>query len=56
MPDNERLTRALEAQDGIDAVRLPWYAMRRLPKALRDNAFAVRVLASCRTVFSPFST
>ena len=55
MPDNERLTRALEAQDGIDAVRLPWYAMRRLPKALRDNAFAVRVLGELQNgIFTVF--
>ena len=55
MPDNERLTRALEAQDGIDSVRLPWYAMRRLPKALRDNAFAVRVLGELQNgIFTVF--
>ena len=55
MPDNERLTRALEAQDGIDSVRLPWYAMRRLPKTLRDNAFAVRVLGELQNgIFTVF--
>lgn len=44
MPDNERLTRALSAQlDGAE-IDLPFFPLRRLPKVLRDNDFAVRVI------------
>ena len=44
MPDNERLTRALEDATGCAEIKLPFYAMSRLPKALRDAAWRVRVL------------
>ena len=44
MPDNERLTWALEEQTGCARVELPFYPMRRLPKALRDAQWKVRVI------------
>ena len=44
MPDNERLTWALEEATGCEKVVLPFYAMSRLPKALRDAEWQVRVL------------
>lgn len=44
MPDNERLTRALCEKAGCETVRLPFFAMHRLPSALRENNFSVRVL------------
>ena len=44
MPDNERLTRALEDATGCTEIKLPFYAMSRLPKALRDAEWRVRVL------------
>ena len=44
MPDNERLTWALEEAAGCEKVVLPFYAMSRLPKALRDAEWQVRVL------------
>ncbi len=44
MPDNERLTWALEETTGCEKVVLPFYAMSRLPKALRDAEWQVRVL------------
>ena len=44
MPDNERLTRALEEATGCERIELPFYPMSRLPKALRDAEWKVRVL------------
>ena len=44
MPDNERLTRALEEATGCEKIELPFYPMSRLPKALRDAEWKVRVL------------
>ena len=44
MPDNERLTRALEETTGCERIELPFYPMSRLPKALRDAEWKVRVL------------
>ena len=55
MPDNERLTWALEEKTGCEKIRLPFYAMSRLPKALRDAQWKVRVLGEqkdgCFTVY-----
>ena len=55
MPDNERLTRALEAATGCEEIRLPFYALRRLPKALREHSFRIRVLGEqsekCFTIY-----
>lgn len=44
MPDNERLTWALEEATGCERIELPFYPMNRLPKALRDAEWKVRVL------------
>ena len=55
MPDNERLTRALQDATGCEEIRLPFYAMSRLPKALRDAAWRVRVLGEEKNgVFTVF--
>ena len=42
MPDNERLTWALEEATGCK-ISLPFYALAKLPRVLRDNGFRVRV-------------
>ncbi len=42
MPDNERLTRALEAAGGVDGVTLPYFVIKKLPDVLRDNQFHVK--------------
>ncbi len=42
MPDNERLVRVLEAETEC-TVSLPFYALRKLPEALRENHFKLRV-------------
>ena len=42
MPDNERLERALEAATGC-RVSLPFFALRKLPEALRESNFTLRV-------------
>lgn len=44
MPDNERLTWALEEATGCERIELPFYPMSRLPKALRDAEWKVRIL------------
>ena len=41
MPDNERLARALAAQLGVETVDIPFSAMRRLAKVLREGNFTV---------------
>lgn len=42
MPDNERLMRAIKAQeDCVETVILPYSVMRKLPDALRENNFSV---------------
>ena len=42
MPDNERLTRALEAATGCN-ITLPFYPLRRLPRSLREANYQLRV-------------
>ena len=44
MPDNERLLRALEAELGISGIELPYYPLKKLPRLLRENNFAVKVI------------
>lgn len=44
MPDNERLTRSLCAQDGIERAILPYSVLRSLAKTLRDSSFHVQVV------------
>ncbi len=43
MPDNERLTRAIEAQTGVQRVVIPCSVMRRLAHTLRKEHFSVCV-------------
>jgi hypothetical protein len=42
MPDNERLTWALEEATGCK-ISLPFFALAKLPAVLRENGFRVRV-------------
>ena len=44
MPDNERLSWAIEAATGIESVKLTYHVLRKLPDALRDNEFHVNVV------------
>ena len=44
MPDNERLEWALKAELGCERVSMPFYALRKLPKTLRDCNFRVKVI------------
>ncbi len=44
MPDNERLTRALESESGCE-VTLPFYPLRKLPQVLRDADYRLHVCA-----------
>ena len=47
MPDNERFTRALQAEVGADkSIRISYKIMIKLPKVLRDNNWHVKVLIS----------
>ena len=42
MPDNERLTRALQEAGGVENVRLPYFVIKKLPDVLRDSHFHVK--------------
>ncbi len=44
MPDNERLSWAIEAATGIENVKLTYQVLKKLPDALRDNEFHVNVV------------
>jgi uncharacterized 2Fe-2S/4Fe-4S cluster protein (DUF4445 family) len=44
MPDNERLTWAIQAQAGVDKVTLPYFVIRKLPDVLRASKFNVKVI------------
>ena len=44
MPDNERLSWAIEAATGIENVKLTYEVLKKLPDALRDNDFHVNVV------------
>ena len=44
MPDNERLSWAIEAATGIENVKLTYQVLKKLPDALRDNDFHVNVV------------
>ena len=46
MPDNERLTRALQAITGVEDIQLPFYVMHKLPDVLRDSNFDVQCVAA----------
>ncbi len=43
MPDNERLTRALQEATGVESVEIPYAVMKKLAKVLRRNGFSVCV-------------
>lgn len=42
MPDNERLTWAVEAAAGVSRVKIPFYVLKKLPDVLRDSHFDVQ--------------
>ena len=44
MPDNERLSWAIEAATGIENVKLTYQVLKKLPDELRDNDFHVNVV------------
>lgn len=44
MPDNERLSRAIEAATGIENVKLTYQVLKKLPDALRENQFYVNAV------------
>lgn len=44
MPDNERLTWAIEAAVGVEKVKLTYQALKKLPDMLRDNQFHVNAV------------
>ena len=48
MPDNERLERALSEATGCERITLPFFALHKLPKTLRDHDFSVKVLGERR--------
>ena len=48
MPDNERLSRAVQSALGVDSVEIPYHVMTRLASVLRDNGFHVCVKGELR--------
>ena len=44
MPDNERFTNALAAATGVERVRLPYSALKKLPDVLREGKFTVQAV------------
>lgn len=44
MPDNERLTWAIQSQIGVEKVVLPYFVIRKLPDVLRESKFKVKVV------------
>lgn len=42
MPDNERLTRALQKTTGMEKIRIPYSVMRKMPDVLRTSNFSVQ--------------
>ena len=49
MPDNERLVWALSEELGDVEIELPFFPMKKLPKTLRENGFAVKVIGQKKT-------
>ena len=43
MPDVERLTRAVQAEAGVETVHIPFFVMVKLASVLRENGFTVAV-------------
>ena len=48
MPDNERLTWALQGQTGKDHVKLSFTVLRKMAKVFRESAFAVKAVATVK--------
>ena len=48
MPDNERLTWAIQAQMGVETVELPYFVMKKLASVLRAADFSVKVVGEKR--------
>lgn len=46
MPDNERLARAISAVTGARNVKLPYFALEKLPNLLRQNEFELRCISA----------
>ncbi len=44
MPDNERLTWAIQAQMAVEEVELPYCVLRKLAKVLREASFSVKIV------------
>lgn len=44
MPDNERFNNALAAATGVERVRLPYSALKKLPDVLREGKFTVQAV------------
>lgn len=44
MPDNERLTRAVKAETGLERVKLPYSVLKKLPDVLRESDFKVKAV------------
>lgn len=42
MPDNERLTRALQKYMNLKRVRIPYAVLKKLPDVLRESKFSVK--------------
>lgn len=53
MPDNERLTWALEDATGISSIRIPYSVLKKMPDVLRESEFSVRcvIRVTSRDVF-----
>jgi uncharacterized 2Fe-2S/4Fe-4S cluster protein (DUF4445 family) len=45
MPDNERLLRAIYAVTWVRNVKLPYFALKKLPNLLRQNEFKLRCIS-----------
>ncbi len=44
MPDNERLTWAIQAQLEVEQVEIPYFVLRKLAATLRESHFSVRIV------------
>ena len=44
MPDNERLTRAMQEATGMEVIRIPYSVMCKLAVVLRNSAFDIKVI------------
>lgn len=53
MPDNERLTWALQAAAGMEKIRIPYFVIKKLAHTLRENHFHVKAVVrrTARDIF-----